>query len=78
MIPLTIHMVGDGAYVGTPDAVHGMITDAAFLENATSKGNPSILVRAKLDDGTIVIVETTWALLHNVHIAFAARYGVPA
>lgn len=77
MIPLTIHMNAEGAYIGTPDAKHGMMTDIGFLENGTVKGNPSIAVRAKLDDGTVVIIETTWALLHNAHIAFAARYGVP-
>lgn len=77
MIPLTIKMEGDGAYSDTPDAKHGMLTDIAFLQNGTESGKPSIALRAKLDDGTVVILETTWTLLHSANNAFVARYGWP-
>lgn len=77
MIPLAIHMIGDQAFKDTPDAKQGLLTDIAILEKGTMNGKPSVAVRASLDDGTVVILETTWALLYNAVLALRARYGEP-
>lgn len=77
MIPLSIHLVGDGAFEDTPDMVVGEFKDVAFLEHGTVKGNPTIGLRIKVGDGQYIFAQTTWALYYNSVKAFEARYGAP-
>lgn len=74
-------MEGDGAFqddmAADPDWKHGLLDAITFLENGTTGGRPAIGVLVKNDDGSLVIAETTWALLHTAIRAFEARYGAP-
>lgn len=77
MIPLALHMIPEGAYTDTPNAEHGHITDMTVLPNGTYSGKPSVALRVRLDNGTVAIVETTWALMHSAVHAFESKYGEP-
>jgi hypothetical protein len=75
--PLDINLDGDGAW---PELFgrkfgRGMLTHLAVLSNGTEGGKPSIALRGKLDDGTEVVLETTWNLLYSAARAIEARYG---
>lgn len=64
MIPLQVHLDGDGCWpdLKTREFLHGVIEGAAYLENGTAEGNPTVSLRCVLDSGTIVVVETTLRL----------------
>lgn len=60
-----------------PDHHGGTLTHYAVLPFGTVGGMPSIALRGKLNDGTEVILQTTWALLYGAVRATIARYGEP-
>lgn len=83
MIPLRIIMEGDCAFEedlkGRDDWQGGMLDAITFLDAGMSSGKPSIAVLVKCeDDGSLVIAQTSWALLHAAVRAFEARHGAPA
>lgn len=41
------------------DITHGMFQEVAYLPHGTLEGNPVVMVRALLDDGRTVLIETT-------------------
>lgn len=51
---------------------HGFIERVAFLRNATRHGNGGILVLIRLDDGRLVVAETTYRLAHAAARAIGA------
>src|SRR5450759_5188730 len=44
---------------------HGLISLVGNLPSATALGKPAFQLLVDMDDGTQVIVETTWALMRN-------------
>lgn len=56
---------------------HGYIERVGNLPNATGKGKPGFQLLAHLDDGTPVVLETTWALMYSAVRALTARWGEP-
>jgi len=76
MIPLRIIMEGDGAFqndIETNKWQGGTLDAITVLEASTISGKPSVALLVKCADGTIVIAETTWALLHAAVRAFEAK-----
>lgn len=74
---LTIHLDGDGCW---PDLLekpyhHGRIKSVAALPGGMQSGRPSVTIRAELDDGTIVLLETSMALFNAATRAFVGRFG---
>ena len=65
-----------GKYITGPQFRHGSITRVGNLPNATSAGKPAFQLLANMDDGSQVIVETTWALMQGALRALAARWPV--
>ena len=61
MIPLKINLEGDGCW---PDLQakpfsSGVIQEVAYLVGGMISGNPSVSLRIQLDDGSIVVAETS-------------------
>jgi hypothetical protein len=79
MIPLSIHLDGDGAFDDLPrDAIaHGHATAIAYLDRGMASGKGSIALRVDVDGGGHVVAETSWALLHAAVRAIEARHGAP-
>lgn len=75
--PLSIDLNGDDAWPELRDAEFGsgMATHVAVLPNGTSGGKPSVAIRGKLDDGSEVVLQTTWNLLYSAARAIEGRYG---
>lgn len=75
--PLSIDLNGDDAWPELRDAKFGagMATHVAVLPNGTSGGRPAVAIRGKLDDGSEVVLQTTWNLLYTAARAIEARYG---
>jgi len=81
VIPLAIHLEGDGAFEklrGRDDWQGGFATDVAVLAGGTTSGKPSIAFLVEGEDGALIVAQTTWALLHAACRAIEARYGRPA
>ncbi len=85
MPALTIILDGDGAFPDLidrwDDVIHlgndaPPITITGLVGGMTS-GRPSLMLRLDLPNGKVVIAETSWALFHAAHMAFAAKFGVP-
>lgn len=75
MPALDIQLEGDGCW---PDLKEmrfdsGQITGIAYLKNGMVSGNPSVTVRAALNDGRIVLVETSLKLFLAAASAFRAK-----
>jgi len=75
-IPLQINLEGDNAWpeLKDTDFKSGMMTHIAALRGGMESGKTSIAVRGKLEDGTEVVLETSWALLRNATNAIGVRY----
>jgi hypothetical protein len=75
--PLQINLNGDDAWPELRDGEFGsgMATHVAVLPNGTSGGRPSVAIRGKLDDGSEVVLQTTWNLLYTAARAIEVRYG---
>jgi hypothetical protein len=75
--PLSIDLNGDDAWPELRDQEFGsgMATHVAVLPDGTSGGKPAIAIRGKLDDGSEVVLQTTWNLLYTAARAIEARYG---
>lgn len=87
MTSLSIHLDGDGCW---PDVAElrerGRLIDAmgsgtsvevAVLTRGTTGGRESITFRVNLEDGRVLLFETTWRLLHTTARAIEGRYGEP-
>lgn len=74
---ITIHLDGDACWpdLTSKEHRHGKIVSVATLPDGTSGGRPSIMIRAELDDGSIVLIETTLRLFNACAAAFRGRYG---
>lgn len=75
--PLSINLNGDNAWpeLRAKDFGSGMATHVAVLPSGTSGGKPSVAIRGRLDDGSEVVLQTTWNLLYSAARAIEARYG---
>lgn len=51
---------------------HGYIERVGLLRAGTVQGRASVALVARLDDGQLVVVETTWRLFHTAARALAA------
>ena len=77
---LDVHpVIADGGwqrYIRNKAALrHGRITNVGNLPDGTAKGKPAFQVLATLDDGSQVIVETTWELMKGaVHVIEVSPY----
>jgi hypothetical protein len=78
--PLQITLDGDDAWPELRDAEFGsgLATHVAVLPDGTDAGKPSVAIRGKLEDGTEVVLQTTWNLLYTAARAIEARYGKAA
>jgi hypothetical protein len=56
----------------------GMLARVGVLPNATTNGKPIVALYGVTDDGTPVVFQTTWNLMHSALVAFEARYGPAA
>jgi hypothetical protein len=81
MIPLRVLMnieecpiVNPGETALQPEAL-AKLSAIGILIKGTEEGRPVVIVRAELPDGTFVLAETTFRLLHVAMRAFTARYG---
>lgn len=61
-------------YLHDPFWKRGQITRVGNLSNGTNAGKPAFELMATMDDGTQVILETTWALMRNAVKALEARW----
>ncbi|MDD5199210.1 MAG: hypothetical protein PHC88_05350 [Terrimicrobiaceae bacterium] len=61
MDPVQLHLDGDGCWpdLNTKPFDHGVLHEVAYLQRGMSSGNPSVSMRITLDDGRIVIAETS-------------------
>lgn len=58
-----------------PDPIrHGAITRVGNLPGGTSGGAPAFELIARLDDGSTVVVETTWRLMRTAMLALDAAW----
>lgn len=57
-----------------PDVYHGRIDRVGILRNGTTSGKPIFALIGILDDGSTIVLETTWALMHNAAHALEVRY----
>jgi hypothetical protein len=58
--------IADGAWgelVQGSEVRHGRIDRVGNLPNGTAGGAPAFELMGKLDDGSVVILETTWAAM---------------
>ena len=53
---------------------HGRITRVGNLPNGTAAARPAFQLMATMDDGSTVVVETTWALMRGALTALNARW----
>lgn len=76
-IPLQINLDGDNAWPELKDTEFssGIMTHIAALPGGMTSGKTSIAIRGKLEDGTEVVLETSWALLLSATKAIGARYN---
>jgi len=56
---------------------HGYIKRVGCLANGTAAGKPAFQLMATLDDGSQVIVETTWSLIYTAVIGLSGKWGEP-
>lgn len=57
------------------DYLEGAIRSVAALPDATEGGRPVVTIRAELEDGRTVLVQTTMRLFLAAARAFAGRFG---
>ena len=77
MTPLTVDLeIEDGAWLPYVSGTlcHGYIKRVGNLPNATQNGLPAFQLMATLDDGSTVVIETTWALMRGALTALNARW----
>lgn len=55
-----------------PGAPGGTLERIGLLRNGTGEGRASVGLVIQLEDGTHVVAQTTWRLLHNAVRALAA------
>lgn len=53
-------------------APHGKLASIGLLRHATSQGRAAAVMVVRLEDGSPVLVQVTWRLLHNAVRALAA------
>lgn len=78
---LKIVLDGDSAAAdlqGRDDWQGGTISQFIMLEGGMVSGKPSVALRIECKDGSVVIAQTSWALMHAAIRAAEARYGVPS
>jgi len=72
-----LHLDGTGAWPDLALREAKIVTDfeLAVLPRGTAQGRPSVVLRVNLDDGQVVIVQTSLRLLTQALAAVHARYG---
>ncbi len=75
MDPVHLHLDGDGCWpdLGTKVYKHGVLMEVAYLAGGMSGGNPSVSMRITLDDGSIVIAETSARMFVTVAAAIKGK-----
>lgn len=78
-----INLDGDGAWKDMAEAAadgtlkRGEIERFTMLEGGMKSGKPSVALLVRLEDGTPVFVETSWAIFWNMANVARARVGEP-
>lgn len=72
MTPLDVRPNLETAPWTTPVAQIGRLTSVGLLPAGTASGRASVALRATLEDGTEVIIETTWRLFEAAARALSA------
>ena len=53
------------------DLLHGQLVSIGLLRNGTTEGRASVALVVRLDDGRMVMAETTWRLFNTAARALA-------
>ena len=61
---------GDWRDLKAEHSGHGFIERAAVLPKGMASGRPSVALAIRLDDGSVVLAETSYALFRMVQTAF--------
>lgn len=72
--------IADGAWyddVADHPVAHGIIERVGNLPGGMQSGEPAFQVLAVLDDGTRVVVETSWRNMALAACALIGRWGTP-
>lgn len=80
MIHLQINLDGDDAWEDLkdePPTGKGILERITVLEKGTQSGKPTVAMLVRLEDGSTVFAETTYALFQGAARAFRAKYGEP-
>lgn len=74
-----IHVDGDGCWPDLREkgCKDGLLTGVSALAAGMESGRPSVMLRVELEDGTVVLAQTSLQLLSAAVRAFTARYGDP-
>lgn len=80
---LKLNMEGDGCWqdlqtlFASRHLRHSENIEMAVLALGMTSGKPSVAIRINLDEGDVVIAETSLALFLSAADAFKAKYGDP-
>jgi len=74
---IALHLDGDGCWPDLKEKgwLRGKITSVAAMPQGTNEGNPSVTIRGELEDGRVVLLETTMRLFNTCTSAFRGRFG---
>lgn len=75
MLPVEIHLDGDGAWPDLKDLVvpHGVLKEVAYLDHGMQSGKPSVTMRIEMDNGDVVLAETSVALFVMIAAALKGK-----
>lgn len=76
---IDIRLDSDGAFKDWVDkpAHHFTSFRMTGLKDGTQGGKPTLMFAHELEDGSVVYLETTLALIENALRAFKIRWGLP-
>lgn len=74
---VSIELDGDKCWpdLATRTTVEGTLVGIATLAGGTTEGRPSVTFRIELEDGTVVLAQTTLRLFQGAAAAFRGKYG---
>lgn len=77
MIPLEIHVDGDGAWPDMKDkeVIETQLRGIAALSDGMNSGRASVGLRIDLPDGRVVFAQTSMRLFLNAAKVFMVKYG---
>lgn len=82
MIELNIQILRRGEVADRDPRLSGPIrqavaSNAVLIEDGTANDKPSVMLIGKTQDGQVLVLETTWQLLHMLTGAALGAFGPP-